>query len=102
MSETNRIEYKQQLTDNFLRMAFPAARQVTPQVTKLLQIMESDMNRQELQEMMGLADRKNFGENYLEPALQQGLIEYTIPGKPTSRLQRYRLTQIGLELKKNA
>jgi hypothetical protein len=34
-------------------------------------------------------------ENYIAPALKTRLIEYTIPDKPNSRLQRYRLTLAG-------
>ncbi len=44
----------------------------------------------ELMGMMGLTDRKNFRELYLKPALDSGLVEMTIPDKPTSRNQRYR------------
>ncbi len=42
-----------------------------------------------------LSDRKSFRERYLLPALQAGLIEMTIPNKPSSRLQKYRLTDTG-------
>jgi ATP-dependent DNA helicase RecG len=31
----------------------------------------------------------------LYPALEQGLIEMTMPDKPTSKLQQYRLTESG-------
>ena len=37
-------------------------------------------------------------ERYLEPALAEGLVELTIPDKPKSRLQRYRLTEKGKAL----
>lgn len=48
------------------------------------------MLREEIQEKLGLKDRKSFIQRYLKPALEAGLIEMTIPDKPTSRLQRYR------------
>jgi hypothetical protein len=36
-------------------------------------------------------DRMNFARAYLQPALKKGLLEMTLPDKPTSRNQRYRL-----------
>ncbi|KGI74580.1 Fic family protein [Eggerthella lenta] len=48
------------------------------------------MSLVELMGKIGLADRKNFRDLYLKPSLDSGLIEMTIPGKPTSRNQRYR------------
>jgi hypothetical protein len=47
---------------------------------------------------LGLKHRPTFRENYLRPALAQGLIEPTIPEKPNSRLQKYRLTAKGRAL----
>jgi len=43
-----------------------------------------EMSRDELQEEMGLSDRKNFRKNYLNPVLDSDVIEYTIPEKPNS------------------
>jgi hypothetical protein len=68
------------------------APQVTPQVKKLLCVLSGEMTRSELQELLALKDRKSFNERYLQPALSAGVIEMTIPDKPSSRLQKYRLT----------
>ena len=40
-------------------------------------------------------DREHFRKDYLAPALTTGLAEMTIPDKPNSRLQKYRLTDKG-------
>ena len=88
-------------------MAFPATEsvttqvttQVTPQVTlqveALLKVLTGEHMSQELQDKLGLTDRKNLSENYLRPALEAGLIEQTIPDKPNSSNQKYRLTEKG-------
>ena len=71
------------------------APQVTPQVERLLQTLVGEMSREELQITLGLQDRKSFRARYLTPALAEGLIEMTLPEKPNSRLQKYRLTDQG-------
>ncbi|HQK79642.1 MAG TPA: hypothetical protein PK621_08105, partial [Syntrophales bacterium] len=71
--------------------------QVTPQVGDLLLALRAEMSREALQSTLGLHDRKSFRERYLSPALADGLIEMTIPDKPNSRLQKYRLTDKGRE-----
>lgn len=37
----------------------------------------------------------DVGAAYLSPTLEQGLVEMTVPDKPNSRLQKYRLTARG-------
>jgi Fic family protein len=69
--------------------------QVTPQVAELLAAIQGEMSREALQAAIGLSDRKSFRERYLKPALADGLIKMTIPDKPNSRLQQYRLTAKG-------
>lgn len=69
--------------------------QVTPQVLALLTRLSGEMSRQELMTALGLKDRKHFRDNYLQPALDAGLLEMTIPDKPQSSKQRYRLTEHG-------
>ncbi len=44
----------------------------------------------ELMERLGLAHRPTFRKNYLNPTLEQNLIERTIPDKPNSKNQKYR------------
>ena len=49
----------------------------------------------EIQRLLRLKHRPTFRANYLRPALENGLLEMTLPDKPSSRLQRYRLTAAG-------
>ena len=102
---------------NFLTMIFPATEQAIEQVTEqvtiqdtiqvnmqvknLIDVLENEMDRQELQKRLSLINRDNFRKNYLKPALEQGFIEMTIPGKPNSRLQKYRLTHKGMNVKQS-
>lgn|GEM_PF-1280888 len=77
----------------------PQVDQVTPQVCKLLShIGRDDISAAALMQAIGLSDRRNFRERYLRPALESGLVEMTIPEKPQSSKQRYRLTQRGVDL----
>lgn len=77
--------------------------QVTTQVGALLSRMGGEITRQAIQDALELANREHFRKTYLVPALEQGVIEMTVPNKPNSRSQRYRLTALGkqwLELNK--
>ena len=56
------------------------------------------MTGRELQAALNLRGRVNFRQKYLTPALKAGLIAMTIPDKPNSRLQKYRLTEQGNDL----
>lgn len=49
----------------------------------------------ELQEVAGIRHRETFQRNYLDQLLKEELIERTIPEKPKSRLQKYRLPHKG-------
>lgn len=49
----------------------------------------------EIQEALGLLHRETFLDNYLTPILAADLLERTIPDKPTSPNQKYRLTEKG-------
>jgi predicted HTH transcriptional regulator len=74
-----------------------AASPVTPPVAALLALLAEagELANADIRARLKLKDRTHVREYYIEPALAQGLIEYTLPGKPNSRLQKYRLTAIG-------
>ena len=69
--------------------------QVAGSVERLIATLQREMSRADLQAALKLRDRRSFGDAYLKPALQAGLIEMTVPNKPTSRHQRYRRTRAG-------
>ena len=69
--------------------------QVSGEVWRLILAAQGLLSRKQLQERLSLRSRANFEERYLKPALADGLIEPTIPDKPNSRLQKYRLTEKG-------
>ena len=68
---------------------------VTPEVSKILRILEGEMNRQEIMTRLELRDEKHFREHYQQVAIASGVIEMTVPDKPKSRFQKYRLTEAG-------
>jgi len=74
-----------------------ATREVTPEV-RLLSVLAGEMTRQQLKEALGLKDDEHFRKAYLLPALDAGLIEMTIPDKPRSSKQKYRLTDKGRQV----
>ena len=73
------------------------AGEVAGEVRRLLAVMSGDMKRKEIQAALGLKHEDHFREAYLIPGLKAGLIEMTIPDKPRSSNQRYRITALGKE-----
>lgn len=61
----------------------------------LLGLQNGALPPTQIQKALGLKHRPTFRENYLRPAIASGMIEMTIPDKPNSRLQKYRLTAKG-------
>jgi len=73
--------------------------EVTPEVDKLLLNINGEQSRVELQESLALKDAEHFRKHYLLAAIDKSLIEMTIPEKPKSRLQKYRLTTLGHQVR---
>ena len=74
--------------------------QVTPQVRNLIRCLDGERTRAEILRILSLKDRSNLAKEYVQPALAEGLIEMTIPDKPRSGKQKYRLTDRGRLCKK--
>lgn len=63
---------------------------ITSQIKALMSVVQSyPMTAAELMEKLRLKSRASFRKNYLQPALEAGLIAMTEPESPTSRNQRY-------------
>ena len=68
-------------------------------VSRLLVSLDGDLDRSQLQELLGIKNRDYFRIEDLKPAIEDGFVELTIPDKPNSQHQKYRLTAKGLQLK---
>ena len=73
---------------------------VTGQVTRWIVValghcQAGARSRREIQEAIGFRHRETFQRNYLDQLLADSLLERTLPDKPNSRLQKYRLTEKG-------
>ncbi|MCX6975372.1 MAG: hypothetical protein NTZ94_13995 [Verrucomicrobia bacterium] len=79
-------------------VAGQVAGQVSDELRRILAILRKEMSRQAIQAALALRGCENFEARYLKPALEADLVERTIPAKPNSRLQKYRLTEKGREL----
>jgi Fic family protein len=62
----------------------------TPVGRLLAALGDKTLSATELMKMLGLSHRPTFRKNYLNPALEFGLIERTIPDKPNSKNQKYK------------
>ena len=68
------------------------------QIVQILYESEREMTRIESQKTLKMSNKAHFLTEYLRPALKAGLIEMTIPDKPQSSKQQYRLTELGRSL----
>ena len=63
---------------------------INNQITKLMKVIEIyPQSATELMQKLNLKSRIGFRKNYLQPAIEAGLIGMTEPNKPTSKNQKY-------------
>ena len=80
----------------------PVGTQSVPSVENLDKLIVFCTEARSFGEMlafMGLTDRTKFRRKYIHPLLEAGILELTIPEKPNSQNQKYRLTAKGIALK---
>ena len=57
--------------------------------------MQGEMTRVQIMAALTIKDEKHFRQHYQQVGIEKGLIEMTIPDKPRSSKQQYRLTNAG-------
>ncbi len=62
-------------------------------------LAEAPLSAAEIADRLGLDTKTGAFKRTIRQLLQQSLIAYTIPEKPTSRLQKYQLTKKGMKEK---
>jgi len=67
------------------------SRNISDQVNRLLDVMESDIpySANELLNLLDIKTKETLRNSYLNPAIENGLIRMTLPDKPNSKNQRY-------------
>ena len=76
--------------------------QDSDQLVKILELIKNNpISTCKLRELIGISHKTYFRKNYIDPALNEGFIEMTIPDKPKSKNQKYRITDKGLKYLKD-
>jgi Fic family protein len=94
-NSTEFIEFMLKMIDETLLELLNAtsiqSNHISSYINKLLEVMDPGvaMTTKELMEKLGMKSRISFRDNYLNPALENGLIKMTNPDKPTSKNQMY-------------
>jgi predicted HTH transcriptional regulator len=65
---------------------------------RVIALCDVPRSTKELLEKVGRRDRTKFKRFVLRALMEDGILEWTIPDKPNSRLQKYRLTNKGRAL----
>ena len=62
---------------------------------QLLSVMSGEMSRKEIRDALNLKSRGHVKKRFLDPCLESGWIEMTMPKKPSHPKQRFRITREG-------
>ena len=97
------------ISDNFFEVSFyfkntmeetmEETMEVDEYILKLINILDMPQSKHSLKAKLGLKNDEHFRKRYLKPAIELGYIVMTIPDKPKSKMQKYKLTNKALKLK---
>jgi Fic family protein len=89
------IEFMLKMFDEVLDEIISSTSQALTQnniyLIKLLDVMDSNipMTANQIMKKLNIKSKETFRANYLDPAINEGLVKMTIPDKPTSKNQMY-------------
>ncbi|MBF2759269.1 MAG: putative DNA binding domain-containing protein [Ectothiorhodospiraceae bacterium AqS1] len=73
---------------------------ISPAVSAMIELLSTEeKSREELMLALDFKHPASFRKNYLQPGLSLGIIEMTIPEKPRSTRQKYRVTALGRKIR---
>lgn len=80
-----------QILDEVILQVNRSNSEVSEYVKRMLAVMEYDVpyTSNSIMEALGLKSKETLRKNYINPAMELGLIKMTLPDKPNSRNQRY-------------
>jgi len=89
------IEFMLKMIDETLDEVIISAknevRNISEQVNHLLEVMEDGipLSANQIMEKLGIKSKETLRASYINPAIENGLIQMTLPDKPNSKNQRY-------------
>ena len=80
-----------QVLDEVISQVNKANANTSEYVNRMLEVMEYDVpyTSNPIMELLGLKSKETLRKNYLNPAMELGLVRMTLPDKPNSKNQRY-------------
>ena len=85
------LEMIDQVLDEVISQVNKANANTSEYVNRMLEVMEYDVpyTSNTIMELLGLKSKETLRKNYLNPAMELGLVRMTLPNKPNSKNQRY-------------
>lgn len=80
-----------QILDDIIIQVNKSGADMSEYVIRMLNCMEYDIpyTANSIMKQLGLKSKETFRKNYMNPAMEHGLVQMTLPDKPNSKNQRY-------------